>query len=96
MASTLARLRSSGFLPAGTPETLVNAAPVDNEVTLHHRSADACQTIRNYRGIFVRMRRSMMRCVEACIEWSLANMLTNLKVLYKGRHFFNSCPATGF
>jgi hypothetical protein len=28
---------------------------------------DACQTIRNYPGIFERMLRSMMRCVHACI-----------------------------
>jgi hypothetical protein len=46
----------------------VYAAPVDNEETLHHRIVDACQTIRNCSGIFERMRRSMMKCVEACIE----------------------------
>jgi hypothetical protein len=44
----------------------VYAAPVDNEVA--HRIAEACQTIRNCSGIFARMRRSMMRRVEACIE----------------------------
>jgi hypothetical protein len=36
-------------------------------ITLHYRFMDACQTIRNYPGIFVRMRRSMVRRVEACI-----------------------------
>jgi hypothetical protein len=49
-------------------KTLVYAAPVDNEKTLHHHIVDACQTIRNYPGIFERMRRSTMRRVEAYIE----------------------------
>jgi hypothetical protein len=49
-------------------KTPVYAAPVDNEEAFHHRIVDACQTIRNYRGIFERMRRSMVRRVEACIE----------------------------
>jgi hypothetical protein len=48
-----------------TPEY---AAPVDNEESLHHRSVDACQTIRNFPGIFERMRRSMMRRVETWSE----------------------------
>jgi hypothetical protein len=46
----------------------VNAAPVDNEEALQHRIVDACQTTRNYPGIFERMRRSMMRRVEARTE----------------------------
>jgi hypothetical protein len=49
-------------------KTLVYAAPVDNEGALHHHSVDAFQTIRNYPDIFERMRRSMMRRVEAFIE----------------------------
>jgi hypothetical protein len=68
MASTVAKLESSGFLPVGTPKTLVYAAPVDNEEASHHRIVDACQTIRNYPGIFKWMRRSMMRRVEVFIE----------------------------
>jgi hypothetical protein len=52
MASTLARFESSGFLPVGTPKTLLYASPVDNEEALHHRIVDVCQTIRNYPGIF--------------------------------------------
>jgi hypothetical protein len=48
----------------GKMETLVSAAPVDNEERLHHRSVDACQTIRVYPDISERMRRSMMRRVE--------------------------------
>jgi hypothetical protein len=52
----------------GHLDTLVYAAPVDNEWALHHRTVDVCQTIRNYPGIFERMRRSLMRRVEACIE----------------------------
>jgi hypothetical protein len=47
---------------------LVYAAPVDNEEALHHRIVDARQTLRNYPGIFERMRRSMIRRTEACIE----------------------------
>jgi hypothetical protein len=68
MASALARFESSGFLPVGTPKTLVYAAPVDNEEALHHRIVDACQTIHKYPSIFEPMLQSMMRCVEACIE----------------------------
>jgi transposase len=49
-------------------KSLVYAAPVDNEEALHNRIVDACQTIRNYPGIFERMRRSMMRRVKVCIE----------------------------
>jgi hypothetical protein len=63
MASTIAGFESSGFLPVGTPKTLVYAAPVDNEEALHHRTVDACQTIRNCPGIFERMLRSMIRRV---------------------------------
>jgi hypothetical protein len=46
----------------------VYAAPIDNEETLHHRIGAACQTIRNYPGIFARLGRSMMRRVEAYTE----------------------------
>jgi hypothetical protein len=46
----------------------LNAAPVDNEEALHRRIVDACQTIRNYPGIFARMWRSMMRRVEGRIQ----------------------------
>jgi hypothetical protein len=50
-----------------TPKTLLYAVLVDKEKALH-RIVDACQTIRNYPGIFERMRRSMMKHVVACIE----------------------------
>jgi hypothetical protein len=43
-------------------------AAIYNEGVLHHRILDACQTIRNHPGIFKRMRRSMMRGIEACIQ----------------------------
>jgi hypothetical protein len=56
------------FYPWGHLKSLVYAAPVDSEETLYHRIVDACQTIRNYTGIFERMPRSRMRRVEACIE----------------------------
>jgi hypothetical protein len=56
------------FYLRGHLKTLVYAAPVDNEEALSHRTVDACRTIRNYPGIFERMRWSMMRSVEACIE----------------------------
>jgi hypothetical protein len=58
------------FYLSGHLKAPVYAALVDNEEALHHRIGDACQTITNYSypGIFERMRRSMMRRVEACIE----------------------------
>jgi hypothetical protein len=68
MASTIARFESSGFLPVETPKSLVYVAPVDNEKALHHRIVYVCQTIRNFSGIFARMRRSLLRRVEACTE----------------------------
>jgi hypothetical protein len=43
MASTLTWLESSGFLPVGTPKSLLYATPVDNEETFHHRTVDACE-----------------------------------------------------
>jgi hypothetical protein len=52
----------------GRLKSLVYAAPVDNEETLH-RIVYACQTIRNYPAIFERMWRSMMRRVEVCAEF---------------------------
>jgi hypothetical protein len=36
----------------GHQKTLVYAAPVDNEEAPRYRIVDACQTIRNYPGIF--------------------------------------------
>jgi hypothetical protein len=45
----------------GHLRSLVYAAPVDNEETLHHRIVDACQTIRNCPRISERMWRSMMK-----------------------------------
>jgi hypothetical protein len=63
VASTVARLESSGVLSVGHLKAVVYAAPVDNEETLHHRIVDACQTICTYPSIFERMRRSMMKSV---------------------------------
>jgi hypothetical protein len=68
IVSTLAKFESSGFFLWGHLKSLAYAAPVGNEEALHHRIVDVCQTIRNYRSIFERMRRSMMRRVEARIE----------------------------
>jgi hypothetical protein len=42
MASMLARLESSMFVPVGTPKTLEYAAPVDKEEALHRHVVDAC------------------------------------------------------
>jgi hypothetical protein len=64
----LSDLKSLDFYLWGHLKSLVHAAPVDNKEALHHRIVDVCQTIRNYPGIFERMRRSMMKRVEACIE----------------------------
>jgi hypothetical protein len=65
--------------PVGTPESLMYAAPVDNGGALHHRAVDASQSIRNCPSIFVRMRRSMMRRVEACIKSHEYNLSTYYK-----------------
>jgi hypothetical protein len=54
------------FYVWGNLQTLVYAAPV-NKKEAFQGTVDACQTIRNCPGIFERMRRSMMRCVHACI-----------------------------
>jgi hypothetical protein len=53
----------------GTPKYLVHADPVDNEEAFDHHILEICQNIRNYPGIFERMRRSMMRHVEACTKY---------------------------
>jgi hypothetical protein len=55
-------------LLVGTPKTSVYAAPVDNEEAFHRRITVAYHIIRNYPGIFERMRRFVMRRVETCIE----------------------------
>jgi hypothetical protein len=65
--------RSPDFNPLdfhlwGHLKTLVYAAPVDNEEAFHHRIVDACQMTRDQHCIFERMRRSVMRRVEACID----------------------------
>jgi hypothetical protein len=56
------------FYPWRHLNTFLYAAPVDKEEALHHRTVDACQTIRNCPGIFARMRRSVMRRVETFTE----------------------------
>jgi hypothetical protein len=68
MASTLTRFESSDVYLWGRLNTLVHAAPVDNEDALYHRTVDAHQPIRNYPDVFEQMRPSMMRRGEACIE----------------------------
>jgi hypothetical protein len=89
MASTLARFESSRFLPVGAPKHLVYPTPAENEEA--HRTVDACQTIRNHPAISERMRMSMMRRVEACIE----NLMEDfLRTYYKStlsaiNHKFN-------
>jgi hypothetical protein len=52
-------LNPSDFYLWGHLNTFVYATPVDNEEA--HHIVDACQTVRNYPGIFARIRRSMMR-----------------------------------
>jgi hypothetical protein len=56
----------------GYINTLVYAAPVDNEEALHHRTVDACQTIRNYPATFERIRRSMSRRALNLVEGILS------------------------
>jgi hypothetical protein len=67
MSPTFTRFESHGFLPVGTPKTLVYAFLVENQEALH-RTVDACQTIRNCPGVFEQILYSMMRRVEACIQ----------------------------
>jgi hypothetical protein len=62
----LPHLNPQDFYLWGQLKSLVYAAPVDNDEA--HHIVDACQTVRNYPCIFDRLRRSMMRRVEACIE----------------------------
>jgi hypothetical protein len=52
-ASMFGRFDSSGFVSVG--KTFVYATPVDNEEALHHCTVDACQTSRNFPGIFERI-----------------------------------------
>jgi hypothetical protein len=94
MASTLARLQSSGFLPVRTPKTLVYAAPVDNEDALNRRISDACQTIHNYPGIFERMQRCMIRRVKACIESHRGHCEHLLQIYYFSYNSQNKCFQT--
>jgi hypothetical protein len=68
MFSTIAVMTDGYFCPWRHLKTLVYGAPVNSGEALHHRIVDACQTVRNYPGIFERMRWSMIRRVEACIE----------------------------
>jgi hypothetical protein len=63
MASTVAKLESSGFLPVGTPKTVVYAALVDNEEAFYLPSHCGC--LSEYPQL---QRRPMMRRVEAFIE----------------------------
>jgi hypothetical protein len=68
----------------------VYVAPVGNEEAIRHRTVDACQTIRNYPGIFERMRRSMRRVEVALnlmeeimsphIEYTLSDIAQKLNV----------------
>jgi hypothetical protein len=57
----------------GHLNTLVYVTPLGKREALHHRTAKACQTIRNYSGISEQMRRSRMRRVEVCIEFRGGN-----------------------
>jgi hypothetical protein len=52
----------------GHLKALVYAVPVYTKEGRHLRIKDACQTIRNQPDIFQRMRRFMMRRVEARTE----------------------------
>jgi hypothetical protein len=60
----------------GNMESIVSAAPVDNEDTLQHRIAHACETICNCTAISERMWRSITRRIEAWTE-SHAGLLRN-------------------
>jgi hypothetical protein len=61
MAFTLrARFESSEILRVVTLKILAYAAPVGKQKAFRHRIVDACQTFRNYPGIFERILLSMI------------------------------------
>jgi hypothetical protein len=64
----LINLNKLDFCLWGHLKTVVYATPVDNEEALHHRIADACQTICICPSIFEEMRQPMIRRVEACMK----------------------------
>jgi hypothetical protein len=66
----------------GRLNTLALAAPVDNEETLHHRTVDACQSMRNCPAISERTRRSVSRT-------ALNLMVDILGTFYKCTHKLN-------
>jgi hypothetical protein len=68
MASTLTGSQSSGFLTVGTPEIPCVCSSCRQRRGTSPSHCGACQTIRIYPGIFERIRRSMMKRVEASIE----------------------------
>lgn len=61
-------LNSLDFYLWGHLKTLVYGTPVETLEQLRNRIIDGCETIRNTPGIFDRVRRSMRRRAEACIE----------------------------
>lgn len=61
-------LNSLDFYLWGHLKALVYVTPIETEEQLRNRIIDGCETIRNTNGIFERVRRSMRRRAEACIE----------------------------
>lgn len=56
------------FFLWGHLKSLVYRTPVQNEEDLRNRIQESCEIIRNTPGIFERVRQSMIRRINACIE----------------------------
>jgi hypothetical protein len=61
-------LNPMDFYLWGHLKALVYSAPVLNVKTLHQRIVNACRTIQNYPRTFERLRHSMIRRGQACIN----------------------------
>lgn len=61
-------LNSLDYFLWGHLKTLVYLTPIQNEQELRNRIIDSCRTIQNTPGIFQRVRESMRRRLDACIQ----------------------------
>ena len=61
-------LNPMDFYVWGHLKTLVYSTPVNDVESLRQRIVNGCETIQNTPGIFQRVRQSMLRRAEACVE----------------------------
>jgi hypothetical protein len=62
-------LNPQDFCACGLFKALVYSALVLNVNKLHMTIVNCCQTIRNYPGIFERIRQSLIRRAQACVKY---------------------------